>query len=207
MNSDGETFSVEFADTKEATFDAVNMKDIHQGDFCKFARCDLNVLCDFSFAENPKLSGAIAKGNRLFLREQLVILEVRTKKGHVIGGTRVKQPIFCPRTEIAGNGDLGLLSGGRHSRYIGIYYVERTRIGTRRQGCRRAILPEMPWLPASETLVAIRRGLLFLLQFLLFLALGLLQWLGHNDVSRRRSRFAFLLVLVFDDFGTNRVWR
>ena len=50
MDSDGETFSVKFADTKEAMFDAVNMKDVRQGDFCKFAWCDLNVSCDFSFA-------------------------------------------------------------------------------------------------------------------------------------------------------------
>ena len=183
MNSDGETFSVEFADTKEATFDAVNVKDVRQGDFCKFARCDLNVSCDFAFAKNPKLSGAITKGDCSFLREQLVILEIQTERGHVIGGTRVKQPIFCSRTEIAGNSDFGLLSGGGRSRYIGIYYVEQTRIGTRRQGFRRAILPEMPQLPASETLVAIRRGLLLLLRFLLLLALGLLRRLGRNDVS------------------------
>ena len=69
MNGDGEAFSVKCADTKEATFDAVNVEDVCQGDFCKFARCNLNVSRDFAFAKNPKLSGAIAKGNRSFLRE------------------------------------------------------------------------------------------------------------------------------------------
>ena len=54
INGDGETFSVEFADTKEATFDAINVKDVRQGDFCKFARCDLNVSRDFAFANIRK---------------------------------------------------------------------------------------------------------------------------------------------------------
>ena len=110
----------------------------------------------------------------------------------MIGGTRVEQPIFCSRTEIAGNGDSGLLSGGGRSRYIGIYYVERTQIGTRRQGLRRAVLPKMPRLPTSETLVAIRRGLLFLLRLLLLLALGLLRRLSRTGIFH--VLFTFILL-------------
>ena len=68
MNGDGETFSVEFADTKEAMFDAINVEDVRQGDFCKFARCDLNVLCDFPL---PRILSWVVPSPRVTVRSSV----------------------------------------------------------------------------------------------------------------------------------------